>query len=253
MELLRTCLQDLRYAVRNLLRSRGFTAVAAITLTIGIGANTAIFSIIDTILLRPAAVSQPQPVGQAIRDRSGARPLSLRRPGFRGLESAEQELSGHGPVWLGRRHELERRGAAGPCRAVPTEANFFALLGVHPIIGRTWIAGEDQPGKDQVAVLSYGLWREHFAGDPGVVGRTIALNSKKYTIVGVMPASFRFPFQTTQMWIPLDMDGKSLRTRGSHWAQRHRQAEARSSPRDGAGGPETDRRASRKDLSGFQR
>jgi putative ABC transport system permease protein len=112
---------------------------------------------------------------------------------------------------------LSGEGRPDHVLAVPTQANFFALLGVQPILGRTWLPGEDQPGKDQVAVLSYGLWREHFAGDPAVVGRTIALNSKKYTIVGVMPASFRYPFQT-QMWVPLDMDGKSVGTRGSHWA-----------------------------------
>ena len=113
---------------------------------------------------------------------------------------------------------LSGEGRPDHVLAVPTQANFFALLGVQPILGRTWLPGEDQSGRDQVAVLSYGLWREHFAGDPGVVGRTIALNSKKYTIVGVMPASFRYPFQT-QMWIPLDMDFKSwMGKRGSHWA-----------------------------------
>ena len=81
---------------------------------------------------------------------------------------------------------------------------------MQPIFGRTWLPGEDRSGKDQVAVLSYGLWREHFAGDPGVVGRTIALNSKKYTIVGVMPASFRYPFQT-QMWMPQNLARADLR------------------------------------------
>ena len=88
---------------------------------------------------------------------------------------------------------LSGEGRPEHVHAVPTQANFFSLLGVQPMLGRTWLPGEDRPGKDQVAVLSYGLWREHFAGDPGVVGRTIELNSKKYTIVGVMPASFRFP------------------------------------------------------------
>jgi predicted permease len=218
MELLRTCLQDLRYAVRNLLRSRGFTAVAAITLTIGIGANTAIFSIIDTILLRPLPFRDPSQLVRLYETEAAPGHYPFAGPDFVDWKSQNksfQDMALFG--WAGDMN-LSGEGRPDHIRAVPTEANFFALVGVNPIIGRTWMAGEDQPGKDQVAVLSYGLWREHFAGDPGVVGRTIALNSKKYTIVGVMPASFRFPFQTTQMWIPLDMDGKSLRTRGSHWA-----------------------------------
>jgi putative ABC transport system permease protein len=218
MELLRTCLQDLRYAVRNLLRSRGFTAVAAITLTIGIGANTAIFSIIDTILLRPLPFRNPGQLVRLYETEAAPGHYPFAGPDFVDWKAQNKSFQDMALFsWPGDMN-LSGEGRPDHVRAVPTEANFFALLGVNPIIGRTWIAGEDQPGKDQVAVLSYGLWREHFAGDPGVVGRTIALNSKKYTIVGVMPASFRFPFQTTQMWIPLDMDGKGLGKRGSHWA-----------------------------------
>src|SRR5580658_468632 len=216
MELLRTCLQDLRYAVRNLLRSRGFTAVAALTLTIGIGANTAIFSIIDTILLRPLPFRNPSQLVRLYETEAAPGHYPFAGPDFvdwKTQNKSFQDMALFG--WVGDMN-LSGEGRPDHVRAVPTEANFFALLGVNPIMGRTWMAGEDQPGKDQVAVLSYGLWREHFAGDPGVLGRTIALNSKKYTIVGVMPASFRFPFQTTQMWIPLDMDGKSLGRRGSH-------------------------------------
>jgi putative ABC transport system permease protein len=116
----------------------------------------------------------------------------------------------------GQALNLGGEGRPEHVEGLPVEANFFSLLGVHPLLGRTFAAGEDQPGKDQVAVLSHGLWRAHFAGDPGVVGRNIVLDSKKFTIIGVMPASFRFPSQA-QLWMPLDMDGKSLGQRGSHW------------------------------------
>jgi|HubBroStandDraft_1064217.scaffolds.fasta_scaffold01858_9 putative ABC transport system permease protein len=218
MELMRTCLQDLRYAARNLLRSRGFAAVAAITLTIGIGANTAIFSIIDTILLRPLPFRDPGQLVRLYETEAAPGNYPFAGPDFldwRAQNKTFQDMALFG--WSGDMN-LSGEGRPDHVEAVPTQANFFGLLGVQPILGRTWLPGEDQPGKDHVAVLSYGLWREHFAGDPGVVGRTIALNSVKYTIVGVMPASFRFPFRT-QMWIPLDMVFKSwMGNRGSHWA-----------------------------------
>jgi putative ABC transport system permease protein len=218
MEWIRTCLQDMRYAARNLLRSRGFAAVAAITLTIGIGANTAIFSVIDTILLRPLPFRDPGQLVRLYETEAAPGNYPFAGPDFldwRAQNKTFQDMALFG--WAGDMN-LSGEGRPDHVLAVPTQANFFSLLGVQPILGRTWLPGEDRLGKDQVAVLSYGLWREHFAGDPGVVGRTIALNAKKYTIVGIMPASFRYPFQT-QMWIPLDMDFKSwMGQRGSHWA-----------------------------------
>ena len=246
MELLRTCLQDLRYAVRNLLRSRGFTAVAAITLTIGIGANTAIFSIIDTILLRPLPFRNPGQLVRLYETEAAPGNYPFAGPDFVDWKAQNKSFQDMALFsWPGDMN-LSGEGRPDHVQAVPTEANFFALLGVNPIIRPHLVAGEDQPGKDQVAVLSYGLWREHFAGDPGMVGRTIALNSKKYTIVGVMPASFRFPVQTTQMWIPLDMDGKGLGKRGSHWANAIGRMKPGVTLETGAGGSEDDRRASAK-------
>jgi putative ABC transport system permease protein len=112
---------------------------------------------------------------------------------------------------------LSAQGTPEHVLVLPTAANFFSLLGVEPLLGRTWAAGEDQQGKDDVAILSYGLWQSRFAGDTHVVGQSIELNARKYTIVGVMPASFRFPWRS-QLWIPQLMDSKSLRVRGSHWA-----------------------------------
>jgi putative ABC transport system permease protein len=218
MELMRTCLQDLRYAVRNLLRSRGFAAVAAITLTIGIGANSAIFSVVDTIMLRPLPFRDPGQLVRLYETEAAPGHYPFAGPDFvdwRAQNKTFQDMALFG--WSGDMN-LSGEGRPDHVQAVPTQANFFSLLGVQPMLGRTWLPGEDRSGNDQVAVLSYGLWREHFAGDPGVVGRVIALNAKKFTIVGVMPASFRYPFQT-QMWIPLDMDFKTwMGKRGSHWA-----------------------------------
>jgi predicted permease len=217
MDLMRTCPQDLRYAVRNLWNSPGFTAVAAITLTIGIGANTAIFSIIDAILLRPLPYRDPGQLVRLYETEAAPGHYPFAPPDY--LDWKAQNKTFQDMALFGWPNDMNLSGEGRPehVQAVPTEANFFALLGVNPLIGRTWAAGEDQPGKDQVAILSYGLWRERFAGDPGVLGRTVTLNSRKYTIVGVMPASVRFPYRP-QMWIPLDMDSKSLGQRGSHWA-----------------------------------
>ena len=99
----------------------------------------------------------------------------------------------------------------------PTESNFFSILGARPLLGRTWAQGEDQPGHDHVAILSYGLWQSQFAGNAQVIGRTMELNNEKYEIVGVMPAGFHYPLGA-QLWVPQDMDAKSLGTRGTHWA-----------------------------------
>jgi putative ABC transport system permease protein len=216
MELLHTCLRDLRYAARNLWRSRGFAAIAALTLTIGIGANSAIFSIIDTILLRPLPFRDPGRLVHLYETEAAPGNYPFAAPDFldwRAQNKTFQDMAVF--AWSGDMN-MSGEGRPDHVLAVPTQVNLFNLLGVQPILGRTWLPGEDQPGKDRVAVLSYGLWREHFAGDPGVIGRAIALNSEKYTIVGVMPASFRYPFQT-QMWIPLDQDSKTMGRRGNHW------------------------------------
>src|SRR5262249_51447129 len=112
---------------------------------------------------------------------------------------------------------LSGEGRPDVVRALPVEANFFSLFGIPPLKGRTFAQGEDQPGKDRVAVLSYALWNSRYAGDPGVIGRNIELQGKQYTIIGVMPPGFRFT-REAQLWIPLQMDSKGLGTRGSHWA-----------------------------------
>ena len=139
MELLRTCLQDLRYAGRNLLRSRGFTAVAAITLTIGIGANTAIFSIIDTILLRPLPFRNPGQLVRLYETEAAPGNYPFAGPDFvdwRAQNKTFQDMALFG--WSGDMN-LSGEGRPDHVRAVPTEANFFALLGVSPVMGRTWL------------------------------------------------------------------------------------------------------------------
>ncbi len=209
--------QDLRYAVRSLWQARGFAAVAALTLTIGIGANTAIFSIIDTVLLRPLPFRNPDQLVRLNETEAAPGRYPFAGPDY--VDWKAQNKTFQDMTLFGWTSDMNLSGEGRPDRilGLPTEANFFSLLGVEPMMGRTFAAGEDQPGKNEVVVLSYGLWRDHFGGDAGVVGRRIELNAKKHTIIGVMPAGFRYPTQA-QLWLPLDMSTKGLRQRGSHWA-----------------------------------
>ncbi len=208
--------QDIRYALRGLRRSPGFAVVAILTLALGIGANSAIFSVIEAVLLRPLPFANP---GQLVRmHETEAAPGNYP---FTGPDFLDWKTQNHTFqdmtlfAWPGPLN-LSGQGTPDNVTGVPTEANFFALLGARPLLGRTWAPDEDQPGHEQVAILSYGLWQSRFAGDAHIVNRTIELDSRKFTIVGVMPPSFRYPAQA-QLWVPLLVDSKSLGQRGSHW------------------------------------
>jgi len=214
---MRTLLQDLSYAFRNLGNARGFALVAAVTLAIGIGANTAIFSIIDTVLLRPLPYRNPSQLVRLNETESAPGRYPFAGPDF--VDWKAQNRTFQDMTLFAWPHDMNLSAGGSPehVLALPTAANFFSLLGVDPLLGRTWATGEDQPGKDDVVILSYGLWKSRYAGDRRAVGQSIELNARKYTIVGVMPASFRFPW-SSQIWIPQLMDSKGLGHRGSHWA-----------------------------------
>ena len=210
-------LLDLRYAFRNLRNARGFALVAAVTLAIGIGANTAIFSIIDTILLRPLPYRAPSQLVRLNETESAPGRYPFAGPDFVDWKAQNSTFQDMTLFSWPTDMNLNAGGQPEHILALPTASNFFSLLGVQPLLGRTWADGEDQPGGDDVAILSYGLWNSRYARDPQVVGRSVELNSRKYTIVGVMPASFRFPWKS-DAWIPQLMDPKALGQRGNHWA-----------------------------------
>jgi putative ABC transport system permease protein len=199
--------QDLRYALRMLARSPGFTAVAVATLALGIGANTAIFSVVHAVLLKPLPFEKPDELvrvtadlaGQGVTD-AGASPPELFD--YRDRSGAFSAISGLYPI------NANITGMERPERAevLLVDLNYFALLGVKPQIGRFFEKNDYRPGIAEIAVISDGWWRRHYAADPNAIGKTFRLDDDMYTIVGVAPPGFRHPGQSLQtdveVWAP---------------------------------------------------
>ena len=219
---LESFLQDIRFGLRLLWRSPGFTAVAIITLALGIGANTAIFSVINAVLLRPLPFPQPERlviVFDTLPGVSDANGISY--PNFRDLQTSNQVFDQMGAF---QEHGVTLTGS-GEARLVPAAvvtSGLFGVLKAQPIAGRTWTADEDRPESSPVVVLGEGLWRQHFGADPSLVGRTISIDGTAFTVIGIMPASFQFPYQQPriQLWIPLvrsSLFAGLLEGRGGHY------------------------------------
>ncbi|MGC1619244.1 MAG: ABC transporter permease [Candidatus Acidiferrum sp.] len=192
-----TLLQDLRYGARMLRKNPGFTVVAVLTLALGIGANTAIFSLVDGILLRPLPFAAPQNLVSITGTYPKGAFVALREQ----MHSLDAAAYFEG-------HEFNLTGRGDPLRlsGVLVSAEFFSVLGARPELGRSFYPGEDQAGQDNYVILSHALWQQRFAGDPSIVGQSIELEGVSRQIVGVMPADFNFPSSKTQVWIPLHND-----------------------------------------------
>jgi putative ABC transport system permease protein len=193
---LETLWQDLRYALRALRRSPGFTLVAILTLALGIGANTAIFSMVNSVLLRPLAYREAQElylVREIVPELSQTYPtLPANLPNFRVWQRECHSFDGVAIV-AGSVMTLTGYGEAEDIYGGLASANLFDVLGIVPQLGRTFLPQEDTPGKDHVVMLTDAFWRDRFQGDPKIVGRSITLDGKPFQVVGVLPASFRFP------------------------------------------------------------
>jgi putative ABC transport system permease protein len=201
-----TLLKDISYAVRSLLKHPGFTAIALITLALGIGANSAMFSTVNAVLLRP--LSYPEPEGivllEGVNPAHGITDSNMSIPDFADWQSQNQvfeQLAGFvtGGSLLTIGDETERVPAAS------VTSDFFPLFRTNAIKGRTLTADDNQKGRDSVVVLSYGLWQRRFGGDQNVIGRKVTLANTSTTIVGVMPAGFDFPAQA-ELWVPYPID-----------------------------------------------
>jgi putative ABC transport system permease protein len=219
-ELMQTLLQDLRYGARMLVKKPGFTLIAVITLALGIGANTAIFSIVNTVLLRPLPYPESDQLvlvwgrlpGHGL-DKLGASP-----PEFADYRAQNQVFSA---VACYASLGLNLTGGGEPERITATyvSASLFPVLGVQPVAGRIFWPEEDQPGHNQVVMLSHGLWQRRFAGQTRVIGQTITLNGRSHTVIGVMPASLQFLHPETEVWKPMGFTAEDLseNERGSHY------------------------------------
>jgi putative ABC transport system permease protein len=201
--------QDFRYALRVLAKSPGFTAVAVLTLGLAIGANTAIFSIANALLLKPLPFPHPEQLLEVMRHFPQGDASSVSIPRFLFVRDHARSFS-HVATYdmLGSGFNLA--GDGRPERIVGSRVSreFFTVFGAAPALGRDFLPEEDRPGARRVVVLSDGVFHRRFGGDPKLIGRGVRLNGETYTVVGVMPASFRFP-TASEVWTPLQVDPAS--------------------------------------------
>jgi putative ABC transport system permease protein len=212
--------QDLRFGLRTLRKHPGFTAVAVIALALGIGANTAIFSVVNTVLLRPLPYKQPDRLVMLWEDDTkGGYPRDT--PAVANyIDWREQSTVFEGMAALADQ-SYNLTGAGDPERldGKRASANLFQLLGVEPMLGRGFLPEDDKPGAARVAVLSHGLWQRRFGSDPNIVGRALELNGQSCEVVGVMPQGFGFPSRDDELWTPIAFTQQEAASRGRHYLE----------------------------------
>jgi putative ABC transport system permease protein len=204
-------LKDLRYGARGLAREAGFTAVAVLTLGLAIGANTAIFSVADALLLRPLPLPRADRLMLAVRHFTEGETDSLSVPKLSFLRERMQREFARTAAYesLGAGFNLVGDGLPERIRGAHVTVDFFPTVGVEPMLGRNFLPEEDRPGARRVVVLSHRLWARRFASDPLILRRQLLLNGESYAVVGVMPASFRFP-SVAELWTPFDLNPASV-------------------------------------------
>src|SRR5713226_5967505 len=211
-----TLIQDIRYGIRMLRKNSGFTAVAILTLALGIGANTAIFSVVDAVLVRPLPYPDPQRMFMVCQTRpeQGATKNGVSFPNYldwtRSTTSFETLTAIRGTTFA-----LTGRGIATYVEAAAVTANYFPVFRVQPVLGRTLEPVDDVPGSSPVVVMSERMWRSRFGSDPTIVGQTISLDQHAFTVVGILPGNFRPPITAseTQLWVPLLQDAVAAQLR----------------------------------------
>src|SRR5687768_7572265 len=195
---------ELRYSVRQLIKSPGFTFVAVLGLSLGIGANVALFSVVNSVFLRPLAYPEPD---RLVRLSSTNLEQNFNRVGFsypRFLEVQErQQVFSELAMSAGNAFTLTGRGDPEQVIGMHTSAALLPALGLEPLMGRNFSAQEDRPGGEHVVLISHRMWKDRFSSDPSVLGKALTLNGAPYTIIGVLPeAATAFPLNPFQVWVP---------------------------------------------------
>src|SRR5690348_10395584 len=215
--------RDLRFAIRGLARSPAFTAIAVLTLALGIGANTAIFSVVNAVLLRPLDYPRPDQLVSVRADLVGRnrRDVPMSQPEVHDLQREVPALHDIAAIWP---ININLTGVSEPegIQAAVTSVNYFSLLGVRPALGRDFTKADDQGRIGYVALISYDLWQRRFGGERSVIGRTVRLDDDPITIIGVMPRGFRHPVESgaspVELWAPISLDNPDttfINTRGA--------------------------------------
>jgi putative ABC transport system permease protein len=196
-------MNDIRYAFRQLRKSPGFTIVAVLTLALGIGANSAIFSLVNGVLLRPLSYPDAAQIVyfEGENPSLGITDSNISAPDFQDWTAQTQAFSHTAFYWTGGAALAEQGGEPERLPRAGVTTRFFDLLGVQPMLGRSFLEEDDRPDSTTVAILSEGLWKRRFGADRNIVGKSITINTRPVTVVGVMPGGFEFP-QNTQIWTP---------------------------------------------------
>jgi putative ABC transport system permease protein len=212
-----TLKQDLRYGVRMLLKNPGFAIVAVIALALGIGANAAIFSVVNTVLLRSLPYDDPDRLMVLRENKLPEFPEFSVSPGnFLDWQKENTTFEKLAAI-NGTAYNLVGDAEPERLRGARVSAGLFEMLGANPAQGRTFLDDEDQPGHDNVAILSSSLWKRRFGSDPNVVGQAITLSATSYTVIGVMPPAFQFPDRETDVWTPIAFNARQAQQHGAHY------------------------------------
>lgn len=203
--------QDVRYGFRVLLKSKGFTIAAIVSLALGIGANTAIFSIVNSVFLTPLSFKEPASLVHiwATAPERGIRLTGDSLPKFRVFQQQNQVFSDVGAI-VGTTQTLTGDGEPVMVQSSRVNEQFLRTLGVRPQVGREFSPDEDRPGGPAVALISQGFWQQRFGGDQSAIGKTLELNNVHHTIIGVLPPDLGFPYDQTEVWLPRVMDVTDL-------------------------------------------
>jgi putative ABC transport system permease protein len=210
--------QDLRFGFRQLLSKPGFAGIATLSLALGIGANTAIFSLVDAVLLRPLPFHDPDRLVMVWEDAAKIGfPRGMPEPANYADWKAQNRVFEDMAALNWRTYNLTDDGEPERVEAHAVTANFFRLLGVKPELGRFFTDEEDRQGRSNVALISHDLWQRRFGGDPAMVGKEILLNGQRHIIIGVMSPGFQFLSKETGFWVPMAFSQQELANRGSHY------------------------------------